>query len=198
MLLGITGGIASGKSTFRRLLAEKHNFAVFDADQYVHELLAKDHSIIAEIRAHFGDTTLAPDGGINRPALREAVFTDVKQRKQLEEIIHPAVRHRWQLLRQTCIAENKDFLAEIPLLFETNAENFFDATILVAVSTSVQQVRLASRGLNPQIAQAMLASQCPMGEKEKRATVVIWNDGTLAELEHQARLLTERLFPSPS
>jgi dephospho-CoA kinase len=198
MLLGVTGGIASGKSTFRRLLTAKHKFTVFDADESVHDLLAKDERVISAIRTHFGDSVLNFDGGINRPALREAVFTDNKLRKQLEEIIHPVVRHQWQLLRQSCMAKNMDFLAEIPLLFETSAENFFDATILVATSTPVQQVRLAARGLSPQIAQAMLASQCPMGEKEKRATVVVWNDGSLIGLEQQARMLIERLFPSPT
>jgi dephospho-CoA kinase len=173
-------------------------FAIFDADKCVHDLLAKDKSVISAILARFGDSLLSPDGGINRPALRETVFTDFQSRKQLEAIIHPVVRHRWQLLRQSCVEEDVDFLAEIPLLFETSAESYFDVTILVAASAPVQQTRLAARGLAPQIAQAMLASQCPMREKEKRATVVVWNDGTLAGLEQQARMLIERLFPSPS
>ncbi len=198
MLLGLTGGIATGKSTFKRLLAEKHNFVVFDADQCVHSLLAEDQGVINQIRNHFGEDMIAVDGTVKRPALRNIVFTDDEQRKRLEEIIHPVVRSRWLELRQSCSSENKDFLAEIPLLFETSAEIFFDATMLVAASDRVQFHRLTARGLDPQIAQAMLASQCPMGEKEKRASVVVWNDGTLAELAHQARMLIERFFPYSS
>lgn len=195
MLIGLTGGIATGKSTFRQILAEKHDFVLFDADRCVHRLLSEDQSVIRNIRNQFGAKAIAADGTVNRPALREIVFPDAGKRKLLEHLIHPEVRSCWLNLRQSCAAENNDFLAEIPLLFETGAEKFFDLTILVAASDRIQRERLASRGLEPRIVEAMLASQCPIGEKDKRASVVIWNDGTFAELEHQALLLIERFFP---
>lgn len=198
MLIGLTGGIASGKSTFRNLLGKKHNFVTFDADRCVHELLAADKDVIAAICARFGDAVIAPNGSIDRPALRRIVFADTQQRKSLEQIIHPVVRSRWREQRQSCLEQKKDFLADIPLLFETHAQCYFDTTILVAASHSNQMQRLAVRGLSAETAQAMLASQSPISEKVKHASVVIWNDGAISELEHQARLLIESLFPLPS
>ena len=198
MLIGLTGGIATGKSTFRNFLEKKHEFVVFDADHCVHELLACDKEVIAAIHARFGDTVIATDGSIDRPALRRIVFADTQHRKYLEQIIHPVVRSRWQKQRQTCLEQKKDFLADIPLLFETHAGGYFDTMIMVAASHSIQMQRLAERGLSTETAQAMLASQSPISEKVKLASVVIWNDGAISELDHQARLLIESLFPLPS
>ena len=142
MLLALTGGPAAGKSTFGRLLAARRAFETFDADGCVHELLAADPEIIAAVAGEFGAGVLDPAGAVHRPALRALVFADHMARRRLEAIVHPAVRTRWLEQSARCRAAGRDFLADIPLLFETGAERHFDAT--VTVSASVSPTRTAS------------------------------------------------------
>lgn len=194
MLLGLTGGIATGKSTFARMLSDKHSFITFDADACVHELLAYDPYIAEAIRHAFGAKAFTADGSIDRTALRGIIFKDPTHRQTLESILHPRVRACWEDIRTTCLRDGKDMLADIPLLFETNAQAAFDATILVAASQQTQEARMAGRGHDNATTQAMLASQWPLHQKIHAATVVVWNDGTQVALEHQADLLLESLF----
>jgi dephospho-CoA kinase len=198
MFLALTGGVATGKSTFRRLLSERHAFEVFDADACVHELLASDREIINAVQLAFGDCVLDDSGLPDRAALRSIVFTDRAARQKLESILHPAVRSRWQQTLASCQVGERDFLADIPLLYETAAEACFDTVTVVAASPRVQRGRLAARGLDSGTIEAMLASQLPIGEKVSRATSVVWNDGTLGALARQADLLLERLLPPKS
>jgi dephospho-CoA kinase len=192
MLLGITGGIATGKSTVARFLHERANLTTFDADACVHELLATDHELISAIRLEFS----LPETPIDRAALRQIVFLDAEARRRLESILHPVVRAKWQGLADGCRANGRSLLADIPLLFETGAAPAFDATIVVAASPQVQQQRLVSRGLEQEMIDAMLASQWPIRQKIGLANHVIWNDGSLAELERQCVLLLDALFPT--
>jgi dephospho-CoA kinase len=192
MLLGITGGIATGKSTVARFLHERANLTTFDADACVHELLATDHEVISAIRLEFS----LPETPIDRAALRQIVFLDPEARRRLESILHPIVRAKWQALTDDCRANGRCLLADIPLLFETGAAPAFDATIVVAASPQVQQQRLVSRGLEQEMIDAMLASQWPIRQKIALANHVIWNDGSLAELERQCVLLLDALFPT--
>jgi dephospho-CoA kinase len=113
----------------------------------------------------------------------------------LESILHPVVRARWQGLADDCRAHGRSFLADIPLLFETGAASAFDAAIVVSASPQVQRQRLVSRGLEQEMIDAMLASQWPIRQKIGLANHVIWNDGSLAELERQCVLLLDSLFP---
>jgi dephospho-CoA kinase len=195
MLLGLTGGIATGKSTATRFLADRADFRVFDADACVHELLSADAAIIASVRRSFGLTPFDFPTPIDRAALRQLVFADPAARRQLEEILHPVVRQQWQALRAVCLAERRSFLADIPLLFETGASSHFDTTILVAASPATQRARLGARGLTPDCIEGMLASQWPIGQKIPLADHVIWNDGSPAELERQCSLLLDQLLP---
>jgi dephospho-CoA kinase len=192
MLLGLTGGIATGKSALARLLHERANLIAFDADTCVHELLATDHEVISAIRLEFS----LPDAPIDRATLRQIAFSDPAARRRLESILHPVVRTRWQGLADDCRAHGRSLLADIPLLFETGAASAFDATIVVAASPQVQRQRLASRGLDQKIIDAMLASQWPIGQKVALADHVIWNDGSTTELERQCVLLLDALFPT--
>lgn len=196
MLLGLTGGIASGKSTFLAMLSMRRDFACFDADRCVHDLLAADPDVARLVRDEFGTGALGFAGSIDRPALRRIVFGDPAKRKALENILHPRVRREWLRLRDECARVGKDFVADIPLLFETAAEEFFDATIVVAASRRSQLSRLAAKGIEAPMAEAMLASQWPLGDKIRMASVVVWNDGSVAALEHQADLLLGSLFPT--
>ena len=197
MLLALTGGPATGKSTLASLLAACQTFEAFDADACVHGLLATDRRIIAAVAAEFGPGVLDPTGAVHRPALRALVFPDPAARRRLEAILHPAVRHHWMEQAGRCREAGRDFLADIPLLFETGADRFFDATVAVATSADVQRRRLRERGLDQATVEGLLASQLPMDEKVRRAGSVVWNDGTLGALARQADLLLERLFLSP-
>jgi len=192
MLLGLTGGIATGKSTAARLLHDLADLTAFDADACVHELLATDQEVISAIRLEFS----LPDAPIDRATLRQIVFCDPEARRRLEGILHPVVRARWQGLADDCRAHGRRLLVDMPLLFETDAASAFDATIVVAASPQVQRQRLASRGLDLKMIDAMLASQWPIGQKVGLADHVIWNDGSPAELERQCALLLDALFPT--
>jgi dephospho-CoA kinase len=194
MLLGLTGGVATGKSTFAQLLSERAEFLCFDADACVHELLATDRGVAEAVRREFG-----LDGPpVERRALREIVFRDSGARRRLEAILHPPVRARWQALAADARATGRRLLADIPLLFETGAADFFDVTVVVAAAPGVQRRRLAARGLEPATIDGMLASQLAMREKVTRAGIVVWNDGSLGALARQADLLLENLLPPQS
>lgn len=189
MLLGLTGGLATGKSTLATLLREQEDWAFFDADAYVHELLATDRLVADAIRVGFG----LKGPPVERRALREIVFRDPEARRRLEAILHPLVRARWQALAADCRADGRRLLADIPLLFETGAAGFFDAIVVVAASPGVQRARLEARGLESGVVDGMLASQWPIGQKVEAADHVVWNDGSLAALRQQASLLLETL-----
>jgi dephospho-CoA kinase len=193
MLLALTGGIATGKSTFRKMLADRHPFTCFDADAFVHDLLATDATVIAAVQEAFGPETVCPGPAVNRRHLRRLVFSNPAARNRLEAIIHPRVRAAWQELLAVCARENRPFLADIPLLFETGGDRFFTATVVVACSPDVQRCRMAGRGLDVSTIEAMLASQLPLDEKVARSSVSVWNDGTMEALGRQADLLLSRL-----
>ena len=194
MLLGLTGGVATGKSTLTRLLTRAHPFTLFDADACVHELLSTDGDIIRAVRYEFSLPQHEPPIPIDRALLRQRVFSDPSARGRLEAIIHPVVRQRWMALRSECLDLDQNFLADIPLLFETGGASHFDAVVLVAASTKTQRIRLAAKGLEPSLAEAMLASQWPIGQKVAEADHIVWNDGSLAGLERQASLLLDHLL----
>jgi len=196
MLLGLTGGIATGKTTFRHLLTALHPWEVFDADACVHDLLDHDPQVSAAIEGAFGPEARAPSGRPDKSFLRDRIYAHPQERKKLESILHPLVRAQWQRRAETCRAENRDLLADIPLLFETGAQAHFDAVILVASSPDTQRARLRSRGVEGGLAERMLASQWPIGEKIGLATRVVWNDGNLGALQRQAAHLAAALFPS--
>lgn len=195
MILGLTGGIATGKSTFREVLASLRPFHCFDADRCVHDLLARDMEVISAVAAEFGAQFAAPGSGVDRAKLRPVIFGSTAARQRLEGILHPRVRTAWRALTADCRARGQDLICDIPLLFETNAEGFFDATIVVAASLQTQLARMGTRGLDADTMQAMLASQWPIVEKVGLASHVVWNDGDMAALQLQADLLLELLFP---
>jgi dephospho-CoA kinase len=198
MLLGLTGGIATGKTTFRHCLVEAHTFDVFDADACVHELLDGDRSVITSIVDAFGSAALTPAGLADKAFLRTRIYSEPAARRTLEEILHPRVRQRWQELAAISRDQGRDFLADIPLLFETGAQEAFDAVVMVAASPATQQARLRGRGQDADLIERMLASQWSIDEKMRLADHVIWNDGAPEALRRQAADLLATLFPSGS
>jgi dephospho-CoA kinase len=146
MIIGLTGGIATGKSTVRSLLAAGREIRLFDADACVARLLDGEPRIASEICGMFGSDFLRADGKPDRDRLREAIYTDPDARLRLEGLIHPSVRLEWVALRDECLAEGADMLADIPLLYETGADSFFDSILVVGCSPSNQLDRLEARG----------------------------------------------------
>jgi len=195
MIIGLTGGIAAGKSTVRELLAAETTLQAFDADTCVRRLLDGDEKVIREIRDLFGPDFISADGKPDRLRLRESIYADTAARRRLEEVLHPRVRRQWQELREECLADHRHLLADIPLLFETGAEAYFEVVVVVGCSPATQLARLEARGIGRRTAEAMLASQWPIGQKTERADFVIWNDGSLAALGRQTELLSKQLFP---
>jgi dephospho-CoA kinase len=195
MLIGLTGGIATGKSTFALMLARQLGALVFDADSCVHKLLSGDEKVRDRIRTAFGSASFSSQGHVDKPYLRNLIYSDPHAKKILEGILHPVVRAAWQSQAEQARFSQRPFIADIPLLFETGAERFFDAVLLVAASIDVQKERIHQRGHNEQLCEQMLASQLPIKEKVRRAEFVVWNDGDLENLNTEA-LAIRRLLMS--
>ena len=192
--LGITGGIATGKSTLTRALLRELPAEVFDADQCAHELLAGDADVRAAVRDEFGSSVFDADGRPDRAALRTLVFHDDSTRARLEAILHPVIRERWSALAATAKSGKKWLCFDIPLLYETAIETQFDRVIVVACSSDTQRQRLrVARGLSDELAARILAAQLDLREKISRCHHLIWNDSTPARLERQATLLAHWL-----
>jgi dephospho-CoA kinase len=187
-ILGITGGIATGKSSFTNLLRRIMPSEVFDADECARDLTANNPDIKQEIIAQFGAEITTGGGEIDRAKLRKIVFAEPEKRTRLEAILHPVIRARWmQLAQNNRAARSNDWLfVDIPLLFETHAEEFFDAVVVVVCSASTQRQRLlATRGLGNDMAGKMIASQMDLSLKIEKADHVIWNNSSLLHLEQQ-------------
>jgi dephospho-CoA kinase len=190
--LGITGGIATGKTTFTAALRRHISAEVFDSDFCARELLANDSEVHEKLRAQFGAEIFDAEKKPDRARLREIVFADEQKRRALEAILHPAIRARW--LSLAAHAEKNWLFVDIPLLFETHAAPHFDRIVVVACSDATQRARLTGgRNLTPEIARQILAAQLPLAEKMQKANHVIWNESPLPALEAQARLFAEYL-----
>ena len=198
-VLGITGGIATGKTLFTGCLASLFpGLRVFDSDSCARELTASDPAIRAAIRDYFGPGVFDATGALQRSALRAIVFANPEKRKTLEAILHPAIRRSWLDLARTIREQpgNSWLAVDIPLLFETSAETHFDKIVVVGCSALTQRARLIDhRHLTPGLADSMIASQLPLAAKIDRADFAVWNEGLPEALESQARLLCLHLFP---
>jgi dephospho-CoA kinase len=190
--LGITGGVATGKSTFRRLLLERIDADFFDADACARELLDSNEAIREQVLEKISRDAYTSSGAPNRPLLREIIYNDIAKKKTLEGILHPAIRERWSTRAQE--PASRLFVVDIPLLFETRAENLFDHVVVVAASERTQIQRLIEqRSLSEDLARKILASQWSLHIKMRGATHVVWNDSGLPLLEAQADLLAAYL-----
>ena len=188
-VIGITGGVASGKSSLTARLAPRLAAKVFDADAAARDLVENDPEAKRQIAYRFGAEILEADGRVNRVRLREEVFADPQKRSALEAILHPLIRARWLAQAQAARPSRQWLLVDIPLLFETGAEIECDAVVVVACRPETQRARILShRGLSQEMAEKMIASQTSLASKAARADYVIWNDAPLARLEEQAAI----------
>jgi dephospho-CoA kinase len=192
-VIGITGGISTGKSTFCDCLRELLPAAkFFDADQAAHELVELDPDVQKEIVAEFGREIFSRDGRLKRERLRAVVFKSAAKRRALEQILHPRIRRQWSAEAERHRHSPDSFFADIPLLYETGGETLCDRVVVVACSPSVQLARLLLRkGITRGAAKEMIKSQMPLGEKITRADHVVWNNGERSVLAEQARALVD-------
>lgn len=181
MRVGLTGGVASGKSTVSAMLAEL-GAVVVDADLLAREVVAPGTEGLAEIVAAFGADVLTAGGELDRPAMGAIVFGDEARRRALEAIIHPRVRARGAEI-EAAAAEGAVVVHDIPLLAETGQGSAFDVVIVVDVPVGTQIERLvALRGMTREDAESRIAAQATREDRLAVATHVVDNTGTLAEL----------------
>jgi dephospho-CoA kinase len=193
-ILGITGGIATGKSSFANLLSRQTGASLFDADQFARQLLHSDETVRNLVQTAFGADIFGPEGEPDRVRLRDLVFADDEKRRTLEQILHPAIRTRWVSLAEKARAEGEWLVVDIPLLFETESAPLFDKVIVVACRASTQMNRLLHiRKLSNEMAAKIIAAQMDLNVKISRAGHLAWNDGSTSALEAQASLLANHL-----
>ena len=196
-VIGLTGGIASGKSTVAGIL-EKLGAVIIDADLLAREVVAPGEPACQAIGDAFGDGMLNPDGTINREALSRLVFADPGARRRLESITHPAIGRR----AEKKLAEFRQRQTPVvfyvaPLLIEAGVASRVDELWVVYVDGKTQLKRLMERDRSSrEEALRKIAAQMPMEEKKKFGNVVIDNCGTLTETERQVREIWEREFGS--
>ncbi|MEV5030190.1 dephospho-CoA kinase [Paenibacillus sp. LPE1-1-1.1] len=187
MKIGLTGGIASGKSTIASLLVERGALLV-DADQVAREVVLPGEPALEAIASTFGQAILESDGSLNRKALGEIVFRDKDSLAKLEAITHPAIRSRMQEKIHTYAEQYPERLivADIPLLYETKQEHLYDGIMVVYVPAELQKVRLMERNhVSEEEAVRRVSLQMDIEQKRRNADWVIDNSGSLAETKRQ-------------
>jgi dephospho-CoA kinase len=202
VVIGLTGGIASGKSAAAAILRE-HGAAVVDADELARQVVAPGQPALSEIVARFGAEMLLPDGRLDRKKLATRVFSDPQARADLERITHPRIA---QASRNEIMAHGargaRIVFYEAALLVENGMHRTLDALVVVATPTDIQLQRLMNRDqLSVELAEARISAQLPLAQKLEAATWVIDNRGDSASLWREVeRVLTEikTRFGSPS
>ncbi|MGW8956438.1 dephospho-CoA kinase [Paenibacillus sp. NPDC055715] len=187
MNIGLTGGIATGKSTVSALLVAKGALLI-DADAIAREVMLPGHPVLAAVIQHFGQAVMNSDGTLHRKKLGEIVFGDPAQRQVLNDITHPAIREEMRTRMESFEREHSDklVLADIPLLFESGLESLYDEIMVVYVPRDVQLQRLMLRdGLTEEQAGLRLSAQMDIEHKRSLADIVIDNSGTQAETKQQ-------------
>lgn len=199
-LVGLTGGIGSGKSTVAELLAER-SAEVIDADRIARQVVEPGTDGLTEVVDRFGEQVLTDDGRLDRQAVADIVFADDDARADLNAIIHPRVRRRIAE-RLAAVAEeegerNRIVVLDVPLLVEGGSDHGYQDVIVVTAPEEVRVQRLVDeRDMDPDDVRARIASQASEEERLSVATHVIDNSGTLEELEEQVRQVHDRLRTS--
>lgn len=195
--IGLTGGIATGKSTVASVLREL-GAKVVDADQLAREIVQPGQEAWKEIVEAFGKEILRQDQTIDREKLRRMVFQDEKARKRLEAITHPRIRALAQQKIQELAAEGAAIVIyEAPLLFENRIHLWLRPVILVACDRITQEQRLKKRdGLNEDEIQQHLNAQMPLDEKRRLADIIIENSGSLEALKKRVQEVWEQIVSS--
>lgn len=186
MIIGLTGSIASGKSTVANMLKD-YGLPIVDADLVARVVVEPGTPTLQKIVEAFGEIALTEDGAMNRQKIGEIIFNDEEKRKRLNSIIHPAIRQEMLRQRDEHIAKGaQTVIMDIPLLFESKLQHFVDKILVVSVTEETQLKRLMERNqLSEQEATARISSQLPLSIKEQGADAVINNNGTIEETAEQ-------------
>ncbi|WP_148574373.1 dephospho-CoA kinase [Nocardioides caldifontis] len=194
MRVGLTGGIASGKSAVSAVLREL-GAVVIDGDQLAREVVAKGTPGLDAVVEEFGDAVLTAHGELDRPAMARIVFSDEEARKRLEAIVHPLVYEEVRRL-ETEAPEGAVVVHDLPLLAESGRAGTFDAVLVVDAPEELQVQRMVERrGWTEEEARARMAAQATREQRRAIATHVIDNSGTLEELRAQVTALYAKLAP---
>jgi dephospho-CoA kinase len=181
-LVGLTGGIASGKSIVAQRLTE-HGAELVDADAIAREVVAPGTDTWRKIREHFGEGIIDREGYIDRRALARIVFADEDKRRLLNELTHPRVIAEIADRLEVLTAFDGVVVVDVPLLVEARVDRGYEDIVVVATRPETQVRRLVElRGLTRREAQARVAAQAPLEEKLAVATHVLWNEGTIEDL----------------
>ncbi|MEO4051969.1 dephospho-CoA kinase [Solibacillus sp. CAU 1738] len=186
MIIGLTGSIASGKSTVAEML-KGYGLPIVDADVVAREVVEPGTPTLALIAEAFGPEVIATDGTMDRAKVGALIFHDTAKRKQLNDIIHPAIRAEMLRQREEFVANGAEtVIMDIPLLFESKLQHYVEKILVVSVKEDVQLARLMERNnLSRDEALARINSQLPMSVKEKGADAVIYNNLNIEATEKQ-------------
>ena len=191
MIIGLTGGIASGKSTVSKYLAEK-GFKVYDADKIAKDISGKK-SVQEEIILTFGNEILDENGNVDRKKLKEIVFGDKEKLKQLNAIIHPKVIDFYKELKEK--NTDKIIIFDVPLLFESGIDKFCDKILVVISDYEIQLDRIVERDkIDRELAEKIIKSQLSNEERIKKADVVIENNSSLEDLFEKVERFCEEIW----
>lgn len=195
LVIGLTGGIASGKSTVSNLLIEKR-IPVIDADLEARAAVNIGETAYHEIVSYFGEDILQEDRTLDRAKLGEIIFNNKEKRLKLNSIVHPAVRKRMLEKKEEAINNGASLVVmDIPLLFESELTYMVDKVLLVYVDEDTQLERLMARNqLSEEEARARILSQMPLKDKIKLADVIIDNNGPIEETEAQLNAILDKML----
>lgn len=194
IVIGLTGGIASGKSTASAFF-KRMGCKIVDADAVAHKIVQPGMPALKAIANYFGSDILLPNGELNRPKLAALIFSDKNAQKALNQITHPLILAAMQAKTQNLVQNGaKIIIWDVPLLFETGFNNYTHASVLIDTNEELQLQRLMLRnGLSRDEALARVAAQMPLQQKRELATMTITNNGTIEELEKRANLVLDKL-----
>lgn len=197
-IFGLTGGIATGKSTVAAHLREAHGVPVVDADQVAREVVAPGSDGLNEVVSTFGAEVLDAEGRLDRAKMRARIMADPEARSALERITHPRIFERTAAhLRRLAEAGHPLAVVEAALMVETGSWRMYEGLIVVSCAPTTQRARLMARdGVSAAEAERTLAAQLPMADKEAVATVVIRNDGSLEDLRDATSIAWRALTAS--
>ena len=192
LLVGLTGGIGSGKSTVARMLQER-GAVVLDADEFARVAVVAGSPGLRSVVARFGGDILGPDGELDRPKLASIVFADPQALADLEAIVHPEVRRMIADGIQENLDADRVVVLVNPLLIEMGTHRDCDVVIVVSTSPETQIARSLARGMAEGDVRARMAAQLPLDERAREADVLIDNEGTIEDLEREVDVLWQQL-----
>lgn len=189
-ILGLTGGIGSGKSAISAMF-EELGIQVVDADIVAREVVEPGSTGLEKITAHFGDEILTTDGSLDRAKLRAIIFADESQKQWLNNLLHPLIRE--SMLAQLQQATSQYVILVAPLLFENGLDQFCDHTLLIDVPVEVQITRTTARdNISIELTKQIIASQMPRADKQQKATDTLDNNRLLSEVKIDVQKLHEK------